>query len=163
MPSQFSNLNFYNGADIAKWKEQCADQRKVAETYPAYDARMSSVDEFGWKLGPWSLRLVLEIWQKPFLWHASAAIFEHIAYETVTIDQGLYKGAKVEVPQDALLALSSWHEEHHEQARFVLNEILGPILRPGDKHQPAEEFDGLWAKHVRTVYTGSRPWLKGQH
>jgi hypothetical protein len=152
-------LNFWDQKDIGKWKERCAEQRKIAETYPAYDLRMSSVDEYGWTLGPWSLRLVLEIWQKPFMWHASAAIVEQIGYESVTLNSR----QKVELPQDALLSVSAWVPEHYEQARFVLAEMLGPALRPNDDSQRAEEYLGLWAMHHRVKYEGDRPWRKLQH
>ena len=163
MPSDYSNLNFVAKWDLDNWRERVESQRKIALQWPAYDKRMSAVEEYGFKLGPWSLRLVLEIWKKPYVWHASAAIFEQVAYETVAFDQGPMKGAKVEVPQDALLAVSSWVPEHVEQARFILGEVLGPILRPGDEHQRAEEFFGLWAMHHRVRYEGEEVWRKQQH
>lgn len=163
MPSSWSNLNFSDRADLSKWKERCADQRKVAETYPAYDKRMITCEEYQWKLGPWHLCLTLNIWKKPFVWNASAAIFEQIAYETVTVNDGPHKGLKMEVPQDALLAMSSWVEEHHQQARYILNEMLGPVLRPGDKQQQAVEYDGLFAKQVLVRYEGNRPWVGRQN
>ena len=163
MPSQYSNLNFVDKCDLANWKERCADQRKIAESWPAYDPRMIMCEDYYWKIGPWSVGLVLWIWQKPFMWDASATIAEHIGYETVAMDQGMYKGAKVEVPQDAMLAVSSWHPEHHEQARFLLNEILGPILRPGDKLQQATEVDTLFSKQALVRYEGDQPWKRKQH
>lgn len=163
MPSEYSNLNFVAKWDIANWRQKCEEQRKVALQWPAYDPRMSAVEEYGWKIGPWSVRLCLEIWKKPYVWHASAAIFEHIAYETVAFDKGPMAGAKVEVPQDALLAVSSWVEEHHEQARFLMGEMLGPYLTPGDKHQPAQEFDGLWCKHWSVRYDGPETWKRNQN
>lgn len=163
MPSSYSNLNFHDRWDLANWKEKCADQRKIAEEWPAYDPKMLGVEEYGWKIGPWSVRLTLDIWKKPYMWHASAAIVEHVAYETVTVNEGIYKGVSMEVPQDALLAVSSWVEEHHQQARFLLNEMLGPILRPDDKQQQALEHDGLWAKQVLVKYEGNAPWRKRQH
>jgi hypothetical protein len=163
MPSQYSNLNFSNKYDIATWKEKCAEQRKIALMYPAYDLRMSGVEEYGWTIGPWSVRLVLEVWKKPYLWHASAAIIEHIGYETVTVNDGLYRGSHLEVPQDALLSIASWHLEHHEQSRFLMAEMLGEYLKAGDKHQPAEERDGLWCKHWRLRYDGPKVRQEKQH
>lgn len=162
MPSEFSNLNFVDKFDLANWREKCADQRKIALTCPAFDPRMSSVQEYGFKIGPWSLRLVLEIWKRPYLWHASAAIVEHVSYETIAVDEGIYKGLKVEVPQDALLAVSSWVDEHFQQARFLMAEMMGEYLRPGDKHQPAEEHVGLWALHWRIPFDGPKTWKKRQ-
>jgi hypothetical protein len=163
MPSQYSNLNFHNRADLRRWKKQCEHHRHISQTWPAYDPRMSGVEEYGWKLGPWSLRLVLEIWNKPYWWHASAAILEEVGRETVPFDRGPLAGSKAEVPQDALLAVSSWHPEHFEQARYIMAEMLGPELKAGDKFQSAEERRGLWALHWRVQYQGKETWIKQQH
>ncbi len=163
MPSQYSNLNFHDKYDLEKWRERCAEQRGIAQQWPAYDARMSSVDEYGFRIGPWSLRLILEIWQKPYMWHSSAAIFEHIGYETMAISEGMYRGGKVEVPQDALLAVKSWVPEHFEQARYLMAEALGPELKAGDKFQVAEEHQGLWCLHWRIKYQEPEKWKEKQH
>ncbi len=163
MPSTYSNLNFSDKYDLEKWQLRCAEQRAVAQQWPAYDRRMSSVDEYGFKIGPWSLRLVLEIWRKPYIWHSSAAIFEQIGYESVNIDKGFYAGSKVEVPQDALLAVTSWVPEHFEQARYLMAEALGPELKAGDKFQAAEEHQGLWALHWNVKYQGPERWKRKQH
>jgi hypothetical protein len=159
MPSAYSNLNFHNRADIKRWKHQCAEQRRIALTWPAYDRGMLMVEEYGWKLGPWSLRLVLEIWQKPYFWHASAACFEQIAFETVTGPNG----ERFEVPQDALLKRDSWEPEHVEQADFILNEILGEFTRADDNSQQILIFDGLWARHMKLKFEGEETWKTKQH
>lgn len=151
-------LDFIAKWDVDTWKERCADQRKIAERYPAYDVKMVDCEEYGWKLGPWSLRLTLEIWQKPFVWHASAAIVEQIGWQTV----GGSPEKPMEVPEEALLATSSWIDDHRDQARFILGEMMSGILRAGDKHQPAREFVGLWAMHHTVNYEGDRPWTKRQ-
>jgi hypothetical protein len=157
MPS--NNLNFANKFDVARFKAKCEDQRRIATKWPAYDARMAGVDVFGWLLGPWSLRFMLEVWQKPFVWHGSAAILEQIGYTTETGKLGM----KYEVPQDAMLSTSSWVEEHKEQARFILAEIFGEILRPNDKFQPANETIGLLCMHWHVLYEGKKYWLSRQN
>lgn len=153
------NLNFIAKWDIETFKAKCADQRKIAQRYPAYDRRMGTVQEFHWRLGPWSLMFMLEVWKKPYHWHGSAAIMEQIGYETVTGTLGM----KYEVPQDALLATKEWIDEHYEQARFILGEVFGDILRPGDKHQPATEYIGLTAMHWLVPYEGKKTWLTHQN
>lgn len=163
MPSEYSNLNFHNRADFKRWKKQCEEQRRIAQKWPAYNPRMGNVEEYGWRLGPWSVRLTLEIWRKPYVWHCSAAIFEQVALETVVFDNGPMAGAKVEVPQDALLMMSSWHYEHYEQARYIMGEALGPELKPGDNHQPAMEFRGNCALHWLVKYEGPETWRNAQH
>ena len=152
------NLDFADRLDIDTFKAKCRDQREIARRWPAYDPRMVGVEEFGWRLGPWSLRFALEIWGEP-RWHGSAAVLEEIGSETLDIGNG----AKVDVPQDALLAVSSWSPEHFEQARFILAETFGPILRPHDKFQPALETMGLWCMHWQIPYEGARFWKKQQN
>lgn len=155
MASDYSNLNFNGRADIRRWKEKCAEQRKIALKWPAYDPHMENCEEYRWKLGPWSLNLTLGIYRKPYLWHASAAIFEQVAYETVPTERG-----NIEVPQDALLSRTSWHKEHVEQADFILNEILGDLIRANDNSQQVLIYDGLWCRHLMLKYDGEETWKK---
>ena len=158
-----TNLDFANRADIKRWKQKCEDQRRIAVKWPAFDPRMCLVEEYGWTLGPWQLRLTLEIWQKPYMWHGSAAIIEQIGLETATATEGQFKGMKYEIPQDALLARSSWHPEHEAQAMFILNGMFGDLIRAGDDSQQVQVFDGLWARHLRFKYEGEATWLKRMH
>ena len=157
MPSSYSNLNFHDRADIAKWREKCADQLKIAQTYPCYDVRMCEVEQFGFKIGPWSLRLTLEIFEKPYMWHGSAAVIEQIGYETVHSKMG-----DLGIPQDALLSRSSWHPEHEQQADFLLNGMFGDLIRAGDNSQQILVFDGLWGRHIKFRYEGAETWKKRQ-
>jgi len=151
-------LDFVARWDIANWKRMCADHRAIAERWPAYDKRMVGVEDYWFKLGPWRICFMLEIWDKP-LWVGSVSIQEQIGYESV----GLENGGRIEVPQDAMLAISSWVPEHFEQARFILGELFGPILRPGDDHQPAMEFQGLMTFQHRVPYEGPHFWKTKQH
>jgi hypothetical protein len=157
--SDRSNLNFVAKWDIQAFKAKCADQRKIALEWPAFDRRMGACEEFHWTMGPWSLTFCLEIWRDKPTWHGSAAVVEEIGYETVTGNLGM----KYEVPKDALLSTSSWTNVHKEQARFVLAEVFGDILRPGDKFQPANEVLGLWAMHHLVPYQGEPVWKSKLH
>lgn len=161
--SSYNNLNFHGRADRRRFERICEDQRRIALRYPAYDRRMSGVEEYGTKIGPWSLRLLLETWTKPYWWHASAACFHQVGYETVPFDLGPLAGARVEVPQDALIAVQSWEPEHYEQARYIMAQLLGPYLKPGDKFQPAEERRGLWALHWKVRFEGPETWKNQQN
>lgn len=153
-----TNLDFADRYDLERFKKICADMRAIAKRYPAYDGRMCDVEEYGRTIGPWSVRFTLEVFATP-IWHGSAAIIEQIGYQTETGTLGM----KYEVPQDALLSVSSWHPEHHEQARYILAEIFGDILRPADDHQPAKEHIGLWCMHWQVPYEGDKFWLKHLH
>lgn len=150
-------LDFLDGGDIANWKQMAEDHRKIAEEYPAFSRAMVNVEDYWFKLGPWRIGFMLEIWSAP-MWVGSASIQEQIAFETVEMENG----QKIEVPQDALLAVSSWTPEHFEQARFILGEVFGPILRPADDHQPALEFRGLMTMQWRVPFEGEKTWIRRQ-
>jgi len=158
MPSSYSNLNFSNRADIKRWKHKCEEQRRIALKWPAFDKRMLTCEEYHFSIGPWQLVFCLEIFDKP-MWVGSASIQEQIAYETYTGEHG----ERFEVPQDALLSVSSWVPEHFEQARYILAEVFGDILRPGDKFQPAKETEGLFTFQWRVPYEGEHFWKKHLH
>ncbi len=151
-------LDFLDKHDLGNWRQMCADHRAIAERWPAYDRRMVSVEDYWFKLGPWRIGFCLEIWNKP-IWVGSVSIQEQIGYETVELNNK----ARIEVPQDALLSISSWVPEHFEQARFILGELFGPILRPNDPHQAALEFSGLMTFQWRVPYEGDKRWLKKLH
>lgn len=152
------SLDFWDSRDLSSWKKMAEDHRSIARRWPAYDKRMCMVEDYWFKLGPWRVCFLLEIWDKP-LWVGSISIQEQIGYETVELENK----QKIEVPQDALLAVSSWSPEHFEQARFILGEVFGNILRPGDQHQPALEFRGLMTFEWRVPYEGVKFWLKHQN
>jgi hypothetical protein len=152
------SLDFSNRLDIDTFKKKCREQREIARKYPAYDRRMATCEDYSWKLGPWSLTFCLEVWREPLVWHGSAAIIEQIGYQSVE-----WGKTRAEIPQDALLSTSSWVEDHREQARFILGEIMGDILRPGDDRQRALEILGLWAMHHIVEFQGEKTWLKNQN
>lgn len=156
--SEYRNLSFRSKRDVAAWKEKCAEQRAIALKWPAYDKRMCNVEEYGWMLGPWSLRCVLEVFRPQPVWHASVACFERIAYETIKAGE-----MEIEVPQDALAARQTWVPEHVEQADFILNGILGDLIRADDASQQVLVVDGLWARHHILKYEGARTWLTNQN
>lgn len=159
MASDYQNLSFHNRADIKRWRDICAEQRRVALRWPAYDPRMSSIEEYGFRLGPWSLRLVLEIWKKPYLWHASAACIHHIGYETFHGE----RGETFEIPKDELIERAKWLPEHVEQADFLLNGIIGDLIRAEDNSQQVSIYDALYARHLTLKYEGEELWRTKQH
>lgn len=152
-------LDFVAQWDLSNWKKMAEDHRRIAATYPAFDRQMvSCVEDYYFKLGPWRVGFMLEVWSKP-VWVGSTSIQEQIGYETVELNNK----QKIEVPQDALLSITSWTPEHFEQARFILAGVFGPILRPGDDHQPALEYRGLMTFQWRVPFEGEKHWLKHLH
>lgn len=161
-----SSLDFVARWDIEAFKAKCSDQREVAKRWPAYDRRMGLCEEYGWQLGPWLLTFCLEVWRPQAVWHGSAAVTEEI-WQTVigkTATRGpISKPIKYEVPVRALLDSKDWILEHKEQARFILAEVFGDILRPGDAHQPATEIMGPWTMHWYIPHDGPKFWQKNLH
>lgn len=133
-----SNLDFVANWDLEGFKRQCVEQRALALRYPAYDKGMAQVEEYHWRLGDWSLGFMLETWGDP-LWHGSAAVLD-VPYKT---DPTL----RLEVPKPQPLFIDDWDADHFAQARFLLAEMFGPIIRPGDNSQRAQEALGALAMH----------------
>lgn len=99
---------------------------------------MSSVEEYFWRLGDWSLAFLLETWRKP-TWHASAAALE-VPYKLDSI-------LRFEVPKPRMLYVKNWDPDHFEQAEYLLAEMMGPLLRAGDRQQRAMAKRGDVALH----------------
>lgn len=133
-----SNLDFIAGWDIGEFKRQCIAHREVARRFPAYDKEMATLDDYHWILGDWSLSFLLETWAKP-VWHGSVAVLD-VPYKVNTI-------IRVDLPAPQPLWTKDWDEDHFKQARFLLAEMFGPILRPGDKSQHATDTVGPMALH----------------
>lgn len=156
--SDWSNLNFSGDWDVQTFKAKCEDQRKIANRWPAYDPRMGTVEEYQWFMGPWHLTFMLETWTKRPMWHGSAACIVQVG--TRTVKMGKFK---VEEPRDDFLDIRRWEPEHYEQARFILAEVFGPIIRPNDDNQRVQERTGAWGLHHYVLYEGPKFWLKHQN
>lgn len=155
MASDYANLNFHNRADIRRWQRICEEQREIALKWPAFDPGMIGVEEYRFILGPWRLCMLLEIWQKPYLWHTTACCVHQVGFQTV--------GLKLEVPEDRLIGIREWLPEHFEQARFLMAHMLGPYLRSGDKFQQVQESQDPIELHWRLRYEGPETWKNQQN
>ena len=119
---------------------------------------MSGVEEYHWRVGPWGLGFMLETWErKPLeddplppgpLWHGDVMIREETDYRTIDVHR------RIEVPQFHLLSIQEWEPTHYEQAKFLLAEMFGPILRSGDQHQGALQILGSTAMHWYVRHEG---------
>ena len=74
------------------------------------------------------------------------------------LDVWLRKGLP-SVPKPRILFTRDWDRDHKAQARFLLAEMFGPILKPGDKYQQADETLDDLEMHWTVSYTCS---LKGE-
>lgn len=152
-----TNLSFLDKYDLARFMTICEDMRKVAGTWPAFDEAMKFVEDYRRKIGPWIITFYLKIWDDKPMWVGKANVIEQVGWRTEEGDMGV----KFEVPQDGFLMLESWEPEHFDQARYILSSVFGPILRPGDEHQPAAETKGPFCLWWEVPYEGDMSkWRK---
>jgi hypothetical protein len=118
--------DFLDAADYAEWKRRCIKQRYIAAKNPAYDGAMATCVDFEISCGPWNLRLVLETYVYPAIWHASISYFKKIGDETI---YDKCTGLPIfEAPQDALLLVREWNKEELDVARSLLGDLMGPLI-----------------------------------
>lgn len=118
--------NFLDKEEYALWKQRCIKQRYIAAKNPCDEMEMASCTDYEISCGPWNLRLCLERYVEPAMWHASISYFKQIGNETV------YEKATglpiFEAPQDALILVKDWSDEELDVARSLLGDLMGPII-----------------------------------
>ncbi len=123
-----------------QWKAECAQHRIIAQLAPCYTPIACVHPRYRWSWGErWHLTLTLETWSDPPVWHTTAALLEDLI------------GSENEwgMPEQGLLATQAWDVTQWEEARHLLADALGEILRPNDDSQEAEEIKGLFGLHWR--------------
>lgn len=116
-----------------EWRQVCKAQRQMAQAFPCYVPLMVFEDRFQWQYTDrWVIKFVLETWCAPARWHGSIVLFEDVP--NTENQYGL--------PQKAHLPPSQWTPEHFQEARALLADVFGPILRPGDNSQKALDYTG---------------------
>jgi len=139
--------NFLDKQDYDLWKKRCIKQRFIAAKNPCYDEGMVTCEDFEIHLPPsepdWNLRLVLETFCTPAIWHASISHFKTIGDETV-YDKvtGL---PMFETAKRALLLVKDWDHEEIDTARSLLGDLMGPLLVSQDI--PVTEDQKVFAMH----------------
>ena len=135
--------NFLDHDEYREWKRRCTRQRYIAAKHPCYDGAMATCSDFEISCGPWNLRLVLETFCEPAIWHASISYFKEIGAETI---YDKCTGLPVfEAPQDALLCVKDWNHEELDIARSLLADLVGPLIP--SKDQRVIERQGFFALH----------------
>jgi|SRR5215472_12221565 len=135
--------NFLDSEEYAKWKRRCIRQRYIAAKNPCYEGAMATCVDFEVDCGPWNLRLVLETYVIPAIWHASISYFKRIGDQTV---YDKVTGLPIfEAPQDALMCAKDWTHEEDDTARSLLGDLMGPLIV--DKDQRVIERKELFAMH----------------
>lgn len=138
--------NFLDKADYAEWKRRCTKQRYIAARNPCIEMEMASCTDYEVSCGPWNLRLCLERYVEPAVWHASISHFKTIGGETV-YDKvtGL---PMFEQEQDALILVKDWSNEELDIARSLLGDLMGPLI--AGKTQQVIERKVFFALHWMT-------------
>jgi hypothetical protein len=135
--------NFLDKEEFAIWKKRCIKQRYIAAKNPCYDEGMVQCEDFEVHCGPWNLRLVLETFCTPAIWHGNISYFKQIGNEVV------YDKATnlpiFEAPQDALLLCKDWTAEEKDVARSLLGDLVGPLIVAKDTK--VIEREGFFALH----------------
>lgn len=141
--SECGMRNFLDSTEFAEWKRRCIRQRYIAAKNPCYEDVMATCVDYEVSCGPWNLRLVLETFTHPAIWHACISFFKQIGNETV-YDKctGL---PLFEAPQDALLCVKDWNHEELDVARSLLGDLMGPLI--ASKDQKMIERKGFFALH----------------
>lgn len=114
-------------------------------------------------LGPWRAIFLLATYLPKSEWQGSVSLLEQVGYKRVIIPDGKFKGGWFDRPDDEYLPLKQWEREHWEQARFILAELFGDIIRPGDNSQRAVEVDSENVLAWRVPYEGEPKWLSTQN
>ena len=135
--------NFLDRDEYAMWKRRCTKQRYIAARNPCYDEGMVTCLDYEVHCGPWNLRLVLETFTVPPIWHANISYFKRIGDETV-YDKvtGL---PMFETAKRALLLVKDWDHEEIDTARSLLGDLMGPLLVSQDI--PVTEDQKVFAMH----------------
>jgi hypothetical protein len=119
-----------NREEIAKWKETCKRQRDIARCNPCTEIPMTILDDFGVRLGPWSLRLFLAAYMKPPMWQGSVCLIKTIGDELVYGADGV---PIFEVPKEGIVCVDDWTQEDYSEARDLLGDLFGPLINHPDQ------------------------------
>lgn len=140
--------NFLDAQEYAQWKDRCKLQRRVAAENPCTDGAMATCIDFDVDCGPrWHLRLVLERYVEPPIWHASISQSKEIGNETVFDKR---TGLPIfETPREALIVVNEWTGEERDVARSLLGDLMGPLINRQD--QRVIEAQRLFAMHWITT------------
>lgn len=135
----------FQPGDADALKALCLKARKLAKNNPCFTPDDCGDPKFRFRFGSWSLCCTWEaLVPGPRVWHGSAAVLAEIGTQPAMMPSGLI----VQVPQEALLANESWEKEHKDQAKFLLGELLGPVIIKDD--QTVNVISGLFSEHWQT-------------
>lgn len=136
--------NFLDSNEYAQWKGRCKEQRRIAAENPCTEGAMATCIDFEVDCSPrWHLRLVLERYVEPPIWHASISQSKDIGDDTVydkTTGLPIF-----DVPREGLVIVNEWTPEELDVARSLLGDLMGPLVARPD--QRVLEAQRLFAMH----------------
>lgn len=119
-----------NTEELAQWRSTCKKMRALARENPCYDIRMVMLDDYGTRLGPWNLRLVLLTCIKPAIYQASVSLIKEIGDELVYDEHGV---PLFDVPKAGIVCVDDWTHEDLDEARSLLGDLMGPLINREDQ------------------------------
>lgn len=136
----------FQPGDAEALRELCLKARKAAKNNPCYRPIDVGDERLEFRFGNWFARCSIDKFSpdKAPTWHGSVSILEEVGEQDVQLESGII----IKVPQDAMLATESWTAEHFKQARYLLGELLGPVIL--EEGQQVVEHTGLFALHYIT-------------
>jgi hypothetical protein len=138
----------FQPGDAEALREACATLRKRAKNDPCVNQQQAVSPKYSFKFGPWHLSLTIDLYTEVKAWHGSVACLDQVGEVPVQFPGGMV----AYVPQDAILSVHSWDDEHKKQADFLLGELMGSLIT--DAQQQVKVTDGLFARHWETPFKG---------
>lgn len=136
----------WNEHDREVWPKLCERLRAIARQNPSMSPDDALRTQHSQKVGPYNIWFSLELWPRTPVWHGSVSILEKIGEQDVKLALGGEESV-VQVPEEGILSVSHWTEQHYQAARDLLGDVFGPILRPRDDSQQVLEQKGNFGLH----------------
>ena len=135
----------------AAWLRKCEQQRKIAQTALCTHPKLAYLPCYRWQQVSfenqhklWSFCLVLETFTRPYQWHVSISVIADIP--STENEFGL--------PEQGSPFTEHWSDDDRKEAREMISEVLGSLLRHSDDSQIVMVQQGLSALHFMVAYEG---------
>lgn len=124
-----------------EWRDACQRQRIIARTCLCADAAQSLDPQYTVRHHmedqEWAVGLTLELINFQPVWHGWVSVLQDLPMQRGTW------GA----PERRYLPTHLWQREHFDNARDLLGDVFGPLIRPKDDQQEAHESKGNTSLH----------------
>lgn len=123
----------WTDAQRTEWLETCQRQRLVARAAPCLTNGDKQLPQYYFRHldtdREWSLSMTLEVSTSGLVWHGCASVLQDVP-----------TGGPFAAVEQRLLPLQLWTKEHFTDARAILADLFGELIRPNDNSQEAHEL-----------------------